>query len=573
MTDLVAGQPDSSGRAPIGLGQAKSWPKRVAQWLAQRDRYDIASACLLIVLTALVVWTFQEYAVSNDEGVQHEYGELIIAYYKSGFADQSLFKFDNLYLYGGLFDIVAVLLSHVIPFDVFELRHLLCALIGIGGLAIVGATARLIAGPRAGFFAIVALALCGSWYGAMFNHTKGIPLATFMAGAVYFLIVAMRDLPAPRLRHVIGFGVLAGAALGIKSLSLLLIVYFGLALLISVPRPIAGRWKESALFAATSLRHFLPAFVIAYAIMIAAWPWAAQSLFNPIRGLLSFGAFHYKINTMLFGRIYEMGDVPRYYVPTYIVIRWPVLTLGAVLVTLWALASTLFRHRRENADGWLGGESGVRRRDVALIAFTAIFPVVCEVVAHGPAFDGCRHFMFVFPPIAVLAGLGFNAAVGALARWHRRAMIAGLALIASGYALTLTKLVELHPYQYLYYNQLVGGLQGASHYFVTDYWVNIMPEAVDELQDYLDRSEPKTAKSNIYYVAVCGDRTSYEEYARPNLHWTKMWRESDFYISPTHMNCDQNLEGKIIARIERMGVTIGVVKDRRGLRRPTMPPE
>ena len=37
----------------------------------------------------------------------------------------------------------------------------------------------------------------------MFNHTKGIPLAAFMAGAMYFLIRAARDLPTPRMRDVV----------------------------------------------------------------------------------------------------------------------------------------------------------------------------------------------------------------------------------------------------------------------------------------------------------------------------------------------------------------------------------
>ena len=45
---------------------------------------------------------------------------------------------------------------------------------------------------------------------------KGIPLAAFMAGAMYFLIRATRDLPVPRMRDVIGFGVMTGAALGIR---------------------------------------------------------------------------------------------------------------------------------------------------------------------------------------------------------------------------------------------------------------------------------------------------------------------------------------------------------------------
>ncbi|MDH8014186.1 hypothetical protein QIH10_29000, partial [Klebsiella pneumoniae] len=71
-----------------------------------------------------------------------------------------------------------------------------------------------------------------------YNHTKGIPLASFMAGAMFFLIRASRDLPTPRMRDVIGFGIMTGAALGIRSLSLLMVGYLGLTILINLPRPV-----------------------------------------------------------------------------------------------------------------------------------------------------------------------------------------------------------------------------------------------------------------------------------------------------------------------------------------------
>lgn len=557
MTDSISGGLDLSGRDLAGAGFGERL-RRCVHWLGRRNAFDLASCAALAALIAVALWTFQDYAISNDEGVQHRYGELIIAYYKSGFTDLSLFKLDNLYLYGGLFDILSLGLSYILPVDPYELRHLLCALIGIGGIAAAAATARLIASPRAAFFTIVALALCGSWYGAMYNHTKAIPLASFMAGAMYFLIRASRDLPTPRMRDVIGFGVMTGAALGTKSLSLLLVGYFGLAVLMSVPRPVMGHWQERTRFVLRSALWFTPALVIAYLIMAATWPWAALSPLNPIRGLMSFGDFHYHIRTILFGQTYEMADVPRYYVPTYIAIRLPLLTLGGMLLTL---ALLLLPVR-------VGGFSSTRRREIGLVAFTALFPVACQVATEGPALDGCRHFLFVFPAIAILAGIGLSASISALARLHRSTLVVWLAVVATCYTWTAGKLYHLHPYEYLYYNQLVGGLEGASRKFVTDYWVNIMPEAVEELHDFLDKNEPATAQTQPYRVAVCGERVSYEEYARANLQWIRMpdWRYADFYIAPTHMNCDRNLDGKVIAKIERMGVTIGVVKDRRAIR-------
>ena len=122
-------------------------PRRFRFSVRAVDPFDLAFALLIVALFVLVGATFREYAVSNDEGLQHHYGELIVAYYKSGLADKSVFDYGNLYLYGGLFDIVAVLLAHVLPFDPYDIRHLMCAVAGIGGVAATWATARMIQGP------------------------------------------------------------------------------------------------------------------------------------------------------------------------------------------------------------------------------------------------------------------------------------------------------------------------------------------------------------------------------------------------------------------------------------------
>src|SRR5207244_3489010 len=53
--------------------------------------------------------------------------------------------------------------------------------------------------------------------------------------------------------------------------------------------------------------------------------------------------------------------------------------------------------------------SAARARESAFIAFTAAFPVICQVIGHGPAFSGLRHFLFAVPPLAVLAGIGFDS--------------------------------------------------------------------------------------------------------------------------------------------------------------------
>ncbi|MGH6725739.1 MAG: glycosyltransferase family 39 protein [Pseudolabrys sp.] len=529
---------------------------RLRARLAACDRYDLAVVALLILLVALALATYDSYAISNDEGVQQHYGELIVAYYASGFADQALFHYANLYLYGGLFDVLAVLFERLLPFlDPYSVRHILCALTGIAGIGAAAATARMVAGARAGAIAAFALAVCGPWYGSMFNHTKDIPFAAAMTGAAYFLLRSARELPRPHWRPVIAFGVLLGAALGIRVLGLLMVGYAGLAMVIGMQQLRSEPMRDRLSFFAQSATALAPAFLIGYFIMIAAWPWSALAPLNPVRGLVDFGEFNYHIKTLLDGQIYEMGDVPRWYVPAYLLIKLPLL----VLVGAAAAFAFIVLPGRAVSD------APNRRSQTALLAFIATFPVICEVIDRGPAFSGLRHFLFVVPPFAVLAGLGFDWLLTEIARHGRALATMGLAAIGAVLAWNAAILIELHPYQYLYYNPLVGGLEGASGRYVTDYWVNIMPEAVDDLEDYVAKLDQAGNRGRQYTVAVCGERLPFEKEADPRLHWTEDWKQAEFFIAPTHMNCDRAVNGKVIATITRLGVRIGVVKDRRAL--------
>lgn len=530
------------------------------RYLRKVGAFDLATAILMAALPALVLATFTQYAVSNDEGVQHHYGELIIAYYKSGFADRSVFDFQNLYLYGGLFDIIAVLLAHLLPFDPYDIRHLMSALAGLGGIAATMATARMIAEPRAGFLAALALALCGVWYGGMFNHTKDVPFAAAMMGATYYLVRGARDLNALRRRDTLLFGLLAGAALGLRATGLLVVGYLGLLLALAAWITAKPDWRAATRLFAQALKRFAPALGLAYVIMIASWPWASLDPLNPARAIFAFAHFHYPVRTVMDGTVYLMSEVPRWYELEYLAIKLPLVVLGGAAATVLAAAWTAVRH---------GAQAAERRRalEIAFLLFTIAFPLACQVIGRGPSFTGMRHFMFVVPPFAALAGIGGDAVLARVEEYGRAIAAAGLATVTIAFAVDAAALVRLHPYEYLFFNSIVGGLPGASRRYDTDYWVNIMPAAVKDLEAYLDATDHNIdpLRPQQFTVGVCGERVSFENEADRRLRWTPDWDHADFFIAPTQMNCDQALRGRVLATIDRLGVAIGVVKDLRGL--------
>ena len=81
----------------------------------------------------------------------------------------------------------------------------------------------------------------------MFDHTKDIPFAAAMTGALYFLIRIGRELPRPRWQPVLLFGVLCGCALGARVSRAFVVCYAGLVVIAcSLIRPPVRRLRSPA---------------------------------------------------------------------------------------------------------------------------------------------------------------------------------------------------------------------------------------------------------------------------------------------------------------------------------------
>jgi hypothetical protein len=106
-----------------------------------------------------------------------------------------------------------------------------------------------------------------------------------------------------------------------------------------------------------------------------------------LRALFTFAHFHYPIR-LLFGKSYEMGEVPRWYVPTYLAIKLPLTILfGAVLGLMLSLIGARAHDERPPAAGVNHADRDHHR-----------IPGDVQVIVNGPAFTGLRHFLFVVPP-------------------------------------------------------------------------------------------------------------------------------------------------------------------------------
>ena len=508
---------------------------------------------LLGAAGVFVLLTFDAHGISNDEEVQHVYGRLLLDFYASGFTDQRAFAYKNLYLYGGLFDLIAAGLERIGGLEgaaVWNLRHLMSACFGLAGLAGAWLLAARLAGDRAGVAAMLLLLLTGAWSGAMFTHTKDVPFAAAMVWSLYFTVRVLPALPSPALRDVVGLGIALGCAFGLRIGAVFAVFYLGVGVLAATALHDGQRTR----FLLRALVALLPAAAIALALSALFWPWAVMAPGNVWKAMTAFSHFAFELFTVLDGEVIPNGEVPGHYLLAYLLVRLPELfLLGlalAVLAGVRALPALGTASGRQVALPWL------------VVVLAGLFPLGHTLLAAPPLYNGIRHFTFLLPPLAVLAGAGLAAAWQRLQQGPaavRRVAVAACALAVLGHA---TVLVRLHPYEYVAYNSLAGSAGGSAGRWERDYWASSVREAALALNAFVAREGKPGAH---YTVAVCAEPLQAEVWLAPDLAVTRDWWRADFFIAPTHMDCDGALQGGEVARVERAGDILAVVKDRRAL--------
>ena len=491
--------------------------------------WDRASALLFLLLSVLVAATFGQYGNGFDAEVQDVYGRQIVSWYATLGRDQSALTYLDLFYYGGLFDTLAALVNLVSPWAHWATRHLLEAVSGLIGLIGCWRLARHLGGPKAGFAALASLALMPSYYGMMFINPKDIPFAALMIWAVYFLTRIAEELPRSSWRLIAWFGLVTGLALGVRIGAVLLFVYLGL-LVLATP----GNRLSMAL-------RLAPSLPLAWVVMLVFWPWAMVSpIAHPWEAFRHFSAMNGNIGTLFFGRMVGRTYHPAYYLPVYMTVKLPDLVLALLAA---GAAFGVIRLRR-----------GIPRIFLPVL-LSALFPILYTLITNPQLYDAERHFLFVLPSLAVLAGLA--AAKLTEYRWKRG--FATAMLLLGGWQ--VAQMIDLHPYEYAFFNDLVGGTKNAAGLFETEYWGTSLTEGTDDLSHYLAAHHLDGARP--WRVAVCGKPSQMGDETDPHIQATSDWQHADFFVATTRGACDRRLQGREIGEVKRDGVPFAIVKDLR----------
>lgn len=401
------------------------------------------------------------------------------------------------------------------------------------------------------------LAFTGMYGGAMFTHTKDVPFAATMAWSLYFITALAVRLPSrPTWSMTIGLGLAIGCTFGLRVGGVFAVFY----LMVTIGA--ASLVLRDIRLPLVLLPRLAVAGLVALGVMAVTWPWSVLPPTNFFKAMGAFNNFAFDLKTLFNGVFTPIDQIPSTYMAEYLVIKLPEITLFGLAVA--GLVAVLALPRLFS-DGI--GERHPRRVLGFLPLLLAIaVPILFTLLDAPPLYNGIRHFLFVLPPVTVLAALGVQAGWRWMLRRSVAPALAFAAMVLMLLAYNATNFLRMHPYEYVAYNRLVGGTAGAWGRFEADYWSTSLREAALNLRARIDHEGRPLG--NPYKVAVCAEDPQVSEYLGPGFVMVEDWDDADFVMTARNIGCDTAMDGMPFEVVSRAGIPIAVTVDHRSVTRP-----
>jgi 4-amino-4-deoxy-L-arabinose transferase-like glycosyltransferase len=491
-----------------------------------------------IVINALVIapliaglLTFRDYGESWDEASKRSYADYAINAYQYLLHPQELPLYGSeLNYYGPAYFILTALLAHgitaIVPtWTVVNAWHFVYFLTFLAGVCVLYLLSKRWMSEWAALG--VAFLYCTQplFWGHAFINPKDTPFATFFMASLY-LGYKMAD--AQNKKYL--WAIFAGLVLGLSTsfripapYAAILITYYAL--------------RSNGKKAIPSL---IVHAVAAIFTTFLTWPYLwADPIHRFLESLRVMSAFPFDQTVLFRGELYPAAGLPIDYVPTLLRLQ---LTEPALI--LFACGLIISINHFVNKD----------RSTLALFIFWCLLPISWIIISGNTLYDNFRQLFFLLPPLFILAGLALDYLFRKFTATTARLLIP-LLLSSSG----IVSAIQLHPYEYAYYNSFAGGTQGACRNFEMDYWDTSFSEAAQ----YLNRVAPQNAK-----VIVIGAVDLFRAQARPDMQIFNIdvVKEQggmyDYAVIHSRRNLDERRckGARTIYTVGRQGAVFAVIK-------------
>jgi tetratricopeptide (TPR) repeat protein len=430
------------------------------------------------LMLAAMLLISRDAGISGDEEVHYKHSEMVYNYFSTWGKDKSALDTPKTHLqyYGQAFDNLVTFGSHWFKIeDIYSFRHLMCSFSGWLTILITALFAAYFAGYGAAILVLILFAASPTFLGHSQNNLKDVPFALAYIASLFYSVKLIFSEGKPSRKTILFLILSLAFSVGIRPGGLLSIFYFGFFVFLKFliewinsrqPEPkIVG--KHILMYAGIALAGYLLALTI--------WPYALQNpVVNVWKSYQVMTHFPTTVRQIFEGRFYWSDFHPWYYLPQYMGITIPLIIFAGLIIFFFTLRKVYTKPQRIQ---------------LALIGFTIVFPIAFVVLKGSNLYGSWRHFLFVYPGIVLISALGFHAI---FKHFQHKLIRTGAIISLMVLIIHPVKFMAVnHPYYYLYYNQLTGGLKGAYGNYETDYYYHTMREGAEWLQKYLQNKPDK----------------------------------------------------------------------------------
>lgn len=364
--------------------------------------------------------------------------------------------------------------------------------------------------------------------GSIPANPKDVPFAIFYFLSLSVLYLYPKKFPQQKFGWFF-FGVLSGVTISARivgfTLFTLMVFYDGFRFLTASKKEVFNSWIG------WKALQWTGSFLVSQVVCATLWPYIGLDYFHNLPVVMWVSAhFPPKFQFLFNGGITDAISYPWYCLPLWIGVMTPLFILAFFL-------GAFFYWKKWKTNPLL-----------TLAAAAFVLNIGLYFLLHPAIYDGIRHFLFLLPMMSLLASITCIEFLKKRPWKTAQRVVGGLALF--GMVATAVELARLHPYEYAYFNQLVGGVKGAYGKYETDYWVASLKEAVEWLQTH-ELTEPK----RVYKVCAFGHPPQYKIYFSPNMQYVEKPQDADYTLlmNRTGAKPEPQDEPKVIHRVEREG--------------------
>lgn len=438
-------------------------------------------------------------------------------------------------------------------YDRIQIKHPLTFLVSLITYISVAGLVGILAGWEFAWLAPVVLALFPRFWGHSFFNPKDIPFAAIftlctLVGSYLVNYYINLDFTGKRevkkaaiYSSLYGFlvGILTGLRIG--GFFMLFFVFIAHSLLL-VGKGGYQSYKK------------LGKFVLNYGLMIAVWM-VTLYVFHPAAWANPIGWFFetigylskhpLQIKTLFEGKLYPIQNVPRYFT-----VKWLLITVPLIFQIFFAVGIIwAFKKYRKFSE---------LQKAAFILILLQIFGLLSVAIIRGSSgYDDMRHFMFILPGMATLATTAMIWTYQSLSG-KKYLQVAAVTFVVIVFAQILNEMIQLHPYQPVYFNRISGGLAAAQNRYETDYWGLSLREGMEWLNKNNSQNELILVGGNLYSAKVFADpRFTVIEYKPP----MQKPAEPFYYLAWSRWGAsDQFPECPVVHQVVRQGVALSTIK-------------